>query len=119
MSLMSWQRCSSAGRLLVAKACKRGETSLRDRQYLEHRAHAATAAVGQPLQRGGDVLGDFMRGLRHQGHRAGFDAQPLQKLALRHRSMNPRAQIFRSARERLKIDKIGRASCRERVETYV
>ncbi len=35
---------------------------LGDRKHLEHRSHAAAAAVGQALQRGGNIGGNFRRG---------------------------------------------------------
>ena len=44
------------------------------------------------------------RGLRHQGHRAGFDAEPLEEIALRHRAVDARAEILGGARQRLEVD---------------
>ena len=44
------------------------------------------------------------RGLRHQGHRAGFDAEPFEEIALRHRAVDARAEILGGARQRLEID---------------
>ena len=60
--------------------------------------------VGQPLQRAGDIGGDLRRGLGHQRRRAGLDAEPLEEIALRHRAVHARAEIFGGARQRLEID---------------
>src|SRR6202035_5750837 len=72
--------------------------------HLEHRSHAAAAAADQTFQRARNVLGNLVAGLGHQRHRAGLDAEPLQEIPLRHRAMDPRAQILGGADQRLKID---------------
>ena len=94
----------SGRRRFVADARDRGEIGLGDRQHLEHRAHAAAAAVGQPLQRAGNIGGNLRRGFCHQRDGPGLDAEPLEELALRHRAVDARADIFRRARQRLEID---------------
>ena len=94
----------SGRRRLVAQARDRGQMRLGDRQHLEHRAHAAAAGVGQPLQRAGNVGGHLRRGLRHQRDRAGLDAEPLEEFALRHRAVDARAEILGGAHQRLEID---------------
>ncbi len=76
-------------------------------EHLEHRSHAAAAAADQALQRARNVLGNLVGGFRHQGHRAGLDAEPLEEIALRHRAVHPRAEILGGAHQRLEIDMRG------------
>jgi len=64
-----------------------------DGQHLEHRAHAAAAAVGEPLQCAGNIGGHLRRGLAHQRDGAGLDAEPLEEFALRYRAVDPRAEV--------------------------
>ena len=71
---------------------------------MNSRAHAAAAAVGQPLQRARDIGSDFGRSFCHQAVRSRLDAEPFEKFALRHRAVDARAEILGGARQRLEID---------------
>ena len=84
-------------RLLVAEPGQRGQVRFRDRQHLEHRPMPPrpppTSRFSAP-----EMSSETSAVLRHQGDRAGFDAEPLQELALRHRAVDARAEILGGAR---------------------
>ena len=90
--------------VIVGKSRQHIERGIGDRHHLEHRSHAAAAALGQPLQRAGNVFGNFGRGLGHQGRRALVDAEAFEEFALRHRAVHPCAKILGGAHQRLEID---------------
>ena len=85
-------------------------------EYLEHRSHAAAPAADQPFHRARNVLGNLCAGLRHQGRRAGFDAEPFEEIALRDRAVRRAHRIFGRARQRLEIDMRGHVGLARRLQ---
>src|SRR6266487_6004478 len=66
---------------------------------LEQAAHAGAILAGEAHERRVDGAGIFWRRGRLERGRALLDAEPAQELALRQRSVHPRAHSFRRLRQ--------------------